>query len=122
MVSALDLCVIYISSRDLARNALKIENETTHGLVCWRRVASMAYYRRKATGRRIVHHEEDGLDGGFVGEPPLLGLEVVAGSRLLVFGHRLWLCGWRCGLVCGWLCRSWLFLSRGDSASCGFAA
>ena len=41
-----------ISSRDLARNALNIENETTHFIVRWRRVASMAYDLRKATGRR----------------------------------------------------------------------
>ena len=45
-----DLCDI--SSRDLARNALKIEKETTPDLVWWRRGASMALYRRKATGRR----------------------------------------------------------------------
>ena len=37
----LDLCCD-ISSRDLARNALKIENKTTPGLVSWRRVASTA--------------------------------------------------------------------------------
>ena len=41
---------------------------------------------------RSVHHEEDGLDRRRVGEPPLLGLEVVAGAGLLVFGHRFWLC------------------------------
>ena len=40
------------SSRDLARNALKLEKETTPDLVWWRRGASMALYRRKATGRR----------------------------------------------------------------------
>ena len=45
-----DLCDI--SSRDLARNALKLEKETTPDLVWWRRGASMALYRRKATGRR----------------------------------------------------------------------
>ena len=37
----LDLCCD-ISSRDLARNALKIENKTTHFIVRWTRVASMA--------------------------------------------------------------------------------
>ena len=36
-------------------------------------------------------------------KPPLLGLEVVAGAALLVFGHRFasWLALW-C-VVCGWL-------------------
>ena len=33
------------------------------------------------------HHQKDGLDRRRVGEPPVLRLEVVAGSRLLVFGH-----------------------------------
>ena len=37
---------------------------------------------------RSGHHEEDGLDRGFIREPPLLGLEVVAGAGLLLFGHR----------------------------------
>ena len=52
---------------------------------------------------RSGHHEEDGLDRGFIREPPLLGLEVVAGAALLVFGHRFVLCGWLCvaGLVAG---------------------
>ena len=48
---------------------------------------------------RSVHHEEDGLDRGFIREPPFLRLEVVAGAGLLLFGHRfvLWL-----ARVAGW--------------------
>ena len=56
---------------DAARNALKIENETTPVIVRWRRVASMAFPAEKAPGRRdrtglvgpvqlvVVHLEED---------------------------------------------------------------
>jgi len=44
-----------ISSRDLARNALKIGKETTHDLLSRRRRASMAYDLRKAPGRRDQH-------------------------------------------------------------------
>ena len=82
----------------------------------------MEYDLRKATGRRIVHHEEDALDRRLVGEPPLLGLEVVAGAALLVFGHRFVLGLLRRRFVWLALCRSWLFLSRGDGASCGFCS
>ena len=53
----------------------------------------MEYDLRKATGRRIVHHEKDALDRRLVGEPPLLGLEVVAGAGLLVFGHLCFAAG-----------------------------
>ena len=40
------------SSEREYRVAIKIGNETTHFIVRWRRVASMALCRRKATGRR----------------------------------------------------------------------
>ena len=40
------------SSERECRVAIKIGNETTHFIVRWRRVASMALCRRKATGRR----------------------------------------------------------------------
>ncbi len=42
---------------NLTRNALKIKNKTTHFIVRWRRVASMASYRRKAPGRRDPHRD-----------------------------------------------------------------
>ena len=63
---------------------------------------------------RSVHHEEDGLDRRRVGEPPLLGLEVVAGAALLLFGHRfgLWLAR-VAGLVNGSL-PNWLFRRAGS--------
>ena len=52
-----------------------------------------------------------GDDRSFVLEPPLLGLEVVAGAALLFFGHRFWLALWLA------LCRSWLFV-RALTAFC----
>ena len=36
-----DLRGVYVSSRDLARNALEIEKETTHVIVRWTRVVSV---------------------------------------------------------------------------------
>ena len=51
---------------------------------------------------RSVHHEEDGLDRGFIREPPFLRLEVVAGPALLLFGHLFAVVGARvAGLVNG---------------------
>ena len=52
---------------------------------------------------RSGHHEEDGLDRGFIREPPFLRLEVVAGAGLLVFGHGCLARRRLAGLVCGWL-------------------
>ena len=53
-----------MSSRDLARNVLKLDKETTHVIVRWTRVASMAYHLEKATGRRVVPLQVMFLDVG----------------------------------------------------------